>query len=138
MNRLLILVLFIAGNSFAAGIQKWSDEKGLIHYGDNPPAQAETESIRISRPPSDPGKPLPRFSSEETEDTPPTGQQKPAETSDEEAKALCEKARKDLTIIQRSTRLREKSGDGSIRYLNKEEIEARRIQTEEDIEHFCK
>ncbi len=138
MNRLLILVLFIASNSYAAGIQKWSDEKGLIHYGDNPPAQAETEAIRVSRPPSDPGKPLPRFSPEKTEDKSPTGQQKPAETSGEEAKALCEKARKDLTIIKRSTRLREKSVDGTIRYLKKEEIEERLIQTEEDIEHFCK
>jgi len=34
MKRFLIPFLFIVGNSYAAGIQKWVDEKGNIYYGD--------------------------------------------------------------------------------------------------------
>lgn len=137
MKRLLFLVLLVTSNSFAAGIQKWTDDKGQVHYGDSPPVKTETESVRVSRPPSDPGKPLPRFTPDKAADAASEDQKKEPETSEEQAKAQCEQAQKDLAVINRSSKIRLKSNDGSVRYMSKEEIEERRSQSEEDIKLFC-
>lgn len=141
MKRLPILLLFIACNSQAAGIQKWVDENGQVHYGDSPPAQIKAESVNVTRPPSNPGKPLPRFSGSDAEAKPEAqhpDQKPPAETSEEQAVQACEQAQKDLAVMNRSTRIRLKQADGTTRYMTAEEIEERRKQTEADIEQFCK
>lgn len=141
MKRLLTLLIFIACNSHAAGIQKWIDENGQVHYGDSPPAQVKAESINVTRPPSNPGKPLPRFggsNAESESDAQNPDQKPPAETSEEQAKEACDQAQKDLSVINRSTRIRLKQADGTTRYMTKDEIEERRKQTEADIEQFCK
>lgn len=145
MKRLLMFILmsiiFITCNSIAAGIQKWVDEGGQIHYGDSPPARVSSEPIKVSRPPSDPGKPLPRFTpgedAEEQVDEHPDQQAPVKETSEEQAREACEKAQKDLKILKRSTRIRLKQSDGSVHYMTREEIEQRLEQTEEDIKLFC-
>ena len=140
MKRLLFPVIFIACNSYAAGIQKWVDENGQVHYGDSPPAQTQTESISVSRPPSNPGKPLPRFSTQQEQEAAEAGNpdnKPPAETSEEQAQDACEQAQKDMKVINRSKRIRLKQADGTVRYMTAEEIEERRKQTEEDIQQFC-
>ena len=143
MKRSLILAFFISCNGYAAGIQKWVDENGQIHYGDSPPAKTQTESVRVSRPPSNPGKALPRFTgsqSEESGDQTADNQQAPAqqETPAEVAQQQCEQAKKDLKTLNRTSRVRLKMDDGSIRYMTKEEREQRKKVSEEDIKQFCK
>ena len=141
MKRLLIPFLLISCSSYAAGIQKWVDESGQVHYGDTPPVKTKAEPIHVTRPPSNPGKPLPRFTagknSNETEPHPDT---KPIakESSEDQAKDACEQAQKDLVILNRSTRLRLKSADGTERYMTADEIAQRRERTEKDIKQFCK
>jgi len=46
-----ILVLLGAHSSenAAAGIYKWVDEAGKVHYGDRPPAGGDSESVQIER-----------------------------------------------------------------------------------------
>lgn len=141
MKRLLFLALIISAQSHAAGIKKWVDDKGQIHYGDSPPAQVQSEPIRVTRPPSDPGKPLPRFTSNQEQQTQqPAEQQKPAEPEvpKDQAEKLCEEAKSDLVKLNRSETIRVRSKDGDIRVLSAEEKEERRKATEEDIEQFCK
>lgn len=141
MKRLLFLALIISAQSHAAGIKKWVDDKGQIHYGDSPPAQVQSEPIRVTRPPSDPGKPLPRFTSnQEQQAQQPTEQQKPAEPEvpKDQAEKLCEEAKSDLVKLNRSENIRVRSKDGKVRVLSAEEKEERRKVSEEDIEQFCK
>jgi hypothetical protein len=145
MKHLIILFLFLTCNSYAAGIQKWVDENGQVHYGDSPPTQVTTESIRISRPPSNPGKTLPRINSNseakaDDQQAQPAAKQPAAapEPSAEQAKQFCEQARKDLVTINRSNRLRLKLADGTTRFMTDEEISARREQTQADIDRYCK
>lgn len=145
MKRLMILALLMSANLQAAGIKKWVDENGQIHYGDSPPAQVQSESIRVNRPPSNPGKPLPRFTGSEDPQQPaggePSGQNQPEavpEVGQDEASKLCAEAKSDLQKLNRSANIRVRSADGSIRYLSAEEKEERRKQTEQDIEQFCK
>jgi len=143
MKRILFLAIFISCNGYAAGIQKWADENGQVHYGDSPPAQTQTESIRVSRPPSNPGKALPRFTgSKDAEDaateTGSTKKQAQTETSEEVDNQQCAQAQKDLKTLNRSARIRLKLDDGTVRYMSQEEKDERRKITEEDIKQFCK
>ena len=141
MKRFLIPIIFIACNSHASSIQKWTDESGVVHYGDRPPAKVMSQEIKVNRPPSNPGKPLPRLGDEDADETAeqnPEMQAPTTETSEEQAQQACEQARNDLRVIQRSTRIRLKQADGTTRFMTKEEIEERRERSEQDIEQFCK
>lgn len=142
MKRLLVLVLFFSATSYAAGIQKWTDENGQIHYGDSPPAKIKSESVRVSRPPSNPGKALPRFTGSKDEDSTTASntpqKNEPPEPSAEEASELCAKAEKDLATLNGSARIRLQTSDGTSRLLTQEERDQRKVQTEEDIKRFCK
>jgi hypothetical protein len=146
MKQLLILAFFISCNVSAAGIQKWIDENGQIHYGDSPPVKAQSEPVRVSRPPTNPGKALPRLNSPENAEADTTPQQDgatqqkkaPTETTAELAKSQCEQAKKDLSTLKRTSRVRLKMDDGSVRYMTAEEMEDRKKLSEEDIKQFCK
>ena len=128
--RYLISLLFLISTSLAAGnIQKWVDEDGNVHYGDTPPASMKTESVRVQSAPSNPGKALPRLNQEEEDG--------PRDVTTEEASVACENARKDLEVISNNTRIRLKEADGSVRYLNDEEIAERKSIAEADVERFC-
>ena len=87
--------------------------------------------------PSDPGKPLPRLSSGDsptkTSSNNNSGQEVPAD----QAKSACEQARGDLDVISKSSRIRLKSADGTVRYMTTEEIQARRENAEKDVAKFC-
>jgi glutaredoxin len=47
MTRLLAacLVLLAAGTAAAQGIYRWTDEKGKVHYGTHPPANAKARPL---------------------------------------------------------------------------------------------
>ena len=133
MKHLLIPILLISSTSFAAGIQKWVDEDGQVHYGDSPPAKAQTESVRVSRPPSNPGKPLPKFSPEAEKSSNDEQVKLPAD----EAQVICERAKNDLSVIDNNEIVRIRDQDGSERVMSKEEIEQRRERAQKDIDDYC-
>ena len=145
MKRFLIPMMFIACNSYAAGIQKWTDESGNIHYGDAPPIKTKTESVRVSRPPSNPGKPLPRLTTGDSADgsqQKTTGtkveQKKQDRTTEEVNKQVCEKTKESLKVISSNSLIRLKLSDGTERALSDEEIDERRLKLEQDVKQYCK
>lgn len=51
IRRLALLILALAGTAYAAGVYRWVDEQGNVHYGDTPPAQgAERIQLRVPQP----------------------------------------------------------------------------------------
>lgn len=133
MKHLLIPILLISSSSFAAGIQKWVDEDGQIHYGDSPPAKTHTESVRVSRPPSNPGKPLPKFNPESEKSSSGETVKLPAD----EASVICDRARQDMSVIENNDIVRIRDQDGSERVMSQEEIEARLERAQKDIDDYC-
>jgi hypothetical protein len=140
--RYLIYLTLLASMSLNAGsIHKWTDADGNVFYGDAPPISAKTEGVWVQSAPSDPGKALPRLSTQGNEAntdgepaaTASNGNAVPAD----QAKVACDNANKDLEIIQSSSRVKLKLADGSTRYLTSEEIDERRAQAESEIERFC-
>jgi len=141
MKRFLIPVLFIVGNSYAAGIQKWVDEKGNVHYGDTPPVKAKTQTITVTHPPANPGKPLPRLSDvnkDKEESTGDTQQNTQKDQTNKKAQELCEKYKANYNIIINSDIIRATEEDGSERFLSDQEVDERRKKLEENIKLYCK
>jgi len=140
MKILFIFSLIIGFNVHAASIQKWVDENGQVHYGDQPPMQTRSKSISVDQAPSSPGPALPRLKGSEKPKTTASSEQteQPAQTVPaDQAEAACEKARSDLSVIKRSSRIRTTDDEGNSRYMTSDEIQERRESTEADIENFC-
>ena len=71
-NRSLVLAfLVVCRPALAAGVQKWTDAHGEVHYGDAPPPGANTQSVRVNAPPPS-RNPAPVYSQ------PPAAAQQPA------------------------------------------------------------
>jgi len=145
MKHTLLLLLLVSGLVQAAGIKKWIDQDGVVHYGDTPPLQVQAEPVSVTRPPSNPGKPLPRLNTDQIAEkgaaqgsAGATPAPKRKFNPKKDAKLICERARKDLEVITRSTRIRLKQADGNERYMTREEIEQRREKSRKLIEKYCK
>lgn len=148
MKRMRVIIcLFILASSslFAGEILKWVDEDGNIHYGDAPPISAETERVRVLSAPSNPGKALPRLSTDgSTGDSTNRGTDVAAGNAQDDLKLpkdqaiiACDEATADLKVMNRSSRIRLKSADGSTRYMTTEEIDVRREAAEKAVSLHC-
>ena len=143
MKLLLIPLLFLACAVHASGIQKWVDESGQVHYGDSPPSNANAEQIRVSRPPANPGRSLPRLgdNAQDSEEAGQTQADAPPSTAPEipadEQAQFCAEARQDLRTIERNQRIRLRQADGSTRLMTSEEIQQRREQSQADVDRYC-
>ena len=47
MKLLLLLVLVLSGHATAAGIYKWTDAQGNLHFTDQPPPEANAEKVKL-------------------------------------------------------------------------------------------
>ncbi len=139
--RYLIYLMFLTSMTLNAGtIHKWVDEEGNVHYGDAPPVSVKTEGVRVQSAPSNPGKALPRLSTQKSSENTESGTTATAENGnipEDQARIACDKAQEDLRVISNSNRIKLRSADGSTRYMTTEEIEERKTQSEADVERFC-
>jgi hypothetical protein len=139
--RYLIYLTLLASTSLTAGsIQKWTDENGNVFYGDTPPVSTKTEGVRVQSAPSNPGKALPRLSTQDDSES--AGTDSPASDGDQnltvaQSKVACDNAQQDLEVIQTSSRVKLELADGTTRYLTPEEIDQRKARAEADIKNFC-
>ena len=46
-SRFLLLALLIASTPASAGIYKWTDAQGRVHYSDDPPADAKAQQVKV-------------------------------------------------------------------------------------------
>jgi len=131
---MLVLILAVSTSLSAGAIHKWVDDKGNVHYGDEPPTKTSSKNVRVQSAPSDPGKALPRLSSPEDSDQTSGNEQK---VSAERASKICASAKSDLDIISTSDRIKLQDADGSIRYLSDEEIAERQASSQAEVDRFC-
>jgi hypothetical protein len=138
MRYLIYLTLLASTSLYAGSIQKWTDANGNVFYGDTPPVSAKTEGVRVQSAPSNPGKALPRLTSQDEA----ADNDSPASASDDnltaaQSKVACDNAQQDLEVIQTSSRVKLELVDGTTRYLTPEEIDQRKAKAEADIKNFC-
>ncbi|MFB3059703.1 MAG: DUF4124 domain-containing protein, partial [Gammaproteobacteria bacterium] len=145
MRMIIFLLILTSSSLFAGSILKWVDEDGNIHYGDTPPIAVETERVRVLSAPSNPGKALPRLSTDGSTgnsnnrgtNVAAGGDQEDLKLPADQAQIACDEATADLKVIKRSNRIRLRSADGTTRYMTTEEIKTRQETAEKDVSLHC-
>lgn len=145
-SALLITAIFTP-LAVTAGIYKWTDKDGNIHYGSQRPTDITSEQMKIQpdRPyadmnaPKDTKKELGKENEKEKkpEAVPPKAPEKPG-LSRKEKKRLCQQARKNLQTIESRGRVRVKTDDGSTRHLTDQERSKQLAAVRKNVSKYCK
>ena len=145
---LLFLTLLFTSAVQAKAYYKWIDERGVTHYGSQPPAAYMDSATKINISSSTPsGKTTAqtkidarkkKLSEKPTVDNTNTMEQQAQKEQEEANMRNCEVYRKNLILIGQNHRIREKNADGVVVMLSEEEKQTR-IKTAKDfITEFCK
>jgi len=155
-NFLLILLTLTSASSFA-GLNKWVDANGKVHYSDQPPpanvkatvlrsasgatAPAATGDAAASSVPAAPKTIAEREAElkkaqQAKKEAADMAAQKQAEAA--AIKENCIAARKSLSILQEGMRMVEIDDKGERFYLNDEQRQQRIARAQQDISTYCK
>lgn len=143
------MYLLMLSPSFA-GVYKWVDRDGHVHYGDKPGnADAEQVPIRknettepraINKTETDGNENIQADKQKNPEEkksgVQPEAAQKPA-ISNKEKNRLCNEAKSDITAINSRGRMREKNSKGEYRYLSENERQQRLAAAKKKQREFC-
>ena len=134
-----------------AGVYKWLDQDGQVHYGDKP-NKADAEEVSIRR--NETTKPRPikktkKDGDENTEGDNPEDEnkektaEKPAEPeepsiSKKEKNRLCNEAKSDIASITSRGRTREINAKGEYSYLSEKQRQQRLTAAKKKQREFCR
>ena len=143
INRFAVLaavltsLLMLSTTYAATKYYKWTDDAGVIHYGETPPDPGKAEQINVHA-----GKA--RDPDQKKSDAAMAGG-KPADDesdakkeNDKIVKENCSIYKQNLSALQNSARIREKDAKGEYRYLTEEEKQSRIKDAESYIKDNCK
>ena len=147
-TALLFFTLLFTSAVQAKSYYKWIDERGVTHYGSQPPAAYIESAIKIHVSSSTPsGKAVAQTKidarKKKLEDKPPVDktnavEQQAQKEQDETNKKNCEIYRKNITLIGQNNRIREKNSEGVVVMLSEEEKQTRLKKAKDFITEFCK
>lgn len=122
-----------------AGMYKWTDEQGNVHYSQRPPQGQQYEKMKVQKaPPPGDQTTAPSYSSPSSSNDDPGSKAVADEVSKNEAlrKKNCAAAKKNLQVYQVYSRV--KGPDGKIRVVSKQEKEEKIKAAKDAIREFCK
>lgn len=156
MKNFLLILLILASASTFAGLNKWVDADGKVHYSDQPPpANVESTTLRPTSSAKDSASesgaaassaPAAPKTIAEREAELKKAQQAKKEAADMAAqeqaeadakKASCASARKNLGLLQEGMRMMEIDDKGERFYLSDEQRQQRIIKAQQDIGTYC-
>lgn len=126
-----------------AGIYKWVDENGVVHYGEQP-ADANAEKVEIRSNDTTQTRKIPLKSEAEIaaeEERKKAAEEKKAREPKipaSEKRRLCKQARHELEVINSRGRLREVNKKGEYVYLPEEDRQKRIARAKKDIRKYCR
>lgn len=157
MKNLLLILLTLASASSFAGLNKWVDANGKVHYSDQPPpANVKATVLRSTSGVADPAatgdaaassapaapKTIAereaelRKAQQAQKEAAGSAAQKQAEA--EANKENCSAARKNLSLLQEGMRMMEIDDKGERFYLNDEQRQQRIAKAQQAISTYCK
>ncbi|MCO1335393.1 DUF4124 domain-containing protein [Microbulbifer sp. OS29] len=154
----ILLALLIAATTVTAqadGIYRWVDENGVVHFGEQPPREAQVEVVK--KPKSERYKKWQEeqgsLPSQDRQQVKPLVTQKPEQENQPElrqkeleqvAKAevatrakLCKAHQKDLSTLTTNTRIQAVDENGNRRKLGEDERQERIAKAREQIRENC-
>ncbi len=141
ISTLLAAVCCLAVGSHAATLYKWTDDNGVIHFTEHPPAGVtNVEKVRnhVGRgnsPVQYNGSRQDSSADQSTNSQQNSNNQPQRDPAVQ--KARCETARKNLDALSSFVRIREKDENGELRFLSEEEVQERRQNFKSIIEKEC-
>lgn len=143
------LAILFSSSLCMAGVYKWVDDQGNVHYGQQKPidqsvkkmdvqmhAPRDTSSYNRAGSKNEEGEVDPDAKDKETEEEP----KKKPETAAEKKRRLaaCAQARNNLATMQASGQIRSKDKDGNVGYLSEPQKQARIKSTRDLVSKHCK
>lgn len=154
MNKYLLILLVLSSANAFAGLNKWVDENGKVHYSDQPPpANVTAKTLRSAPGPADTSDtaassaPAAPKTIAEREAELKKAKQAKKEAADkaakeqvaaETAKTNCAAAQQNLRTLQSGMRMVEVDAKGERSYLSDEQRQQRITNVQNDISKFCK
>lgn len=133
-----IALILAPGIALSESVYKWTDENGVVHFGDRQPTgqRAETVNVRTGGHHSAGERPSPQERVRDLEQREQEAEESQRQSAENEARdkqrlANCETARKNLGMLRTGQRVQIVE-DGERRYLTPEEIQ-QQIQESQDI-----
>lgn len=137
---LLAIAVALAAPAHAEKFYKWVDEKGVTHYGEKAPENAQSSTVKIGdTTSSDAEDEIKRLNERRSTTTRKAEEGAAASTpaaSAEKNKTACEQHRKNLDSLKSGKRIRSLGADGQPRDLSAEQIAAQ-IKFAEDELNRC-
>jgi hypothetical protein len=155
MTRYIPLALCLLVLPVWAGLYKWTDENGKVHYSDQPPPGSVTKSETVKQPKS--ASPGPAVAGAKPSTAPKTSaeqemefRRRRLETAEAEAKAQkeadavaekkrnCERATAHVASLQRGGRFTRPGPTGEQIYLNDDEVAKELVNARKSADSWCK
>nr|WP_024309376.1 MULTISPECIES: DUF4124 domain-containing protein [unclassified Pseudomonas] len=135
------LMLALSTTAMASQIYKWVDDKGVTHFGAQPPQGQESTTINTAAPPPRSTSSAPSPSVEEQLDPEQAAIDKKVKEDvakqEAERKQYCENARTNLAQLENNPRLRVDDG-GEVRRIDENERQERITELKKSIAENCK
>jgi hypothetical protein len=126
-------IALCASNALAAKdkVYTWTDEKGVVHYGERPPKDSQAALIKTRTGHSEP-IPTPATNTAPQNATPAA-----AIANSLKDPERCNVARKNLEVLNSVARIRAPGEDGNMRTLTEDDKVAQRATMQEIIDQAC-
>lgn len=141
---LIASAILISGSistiSLAGKVYKWTDESGVIHYGDKRPEGAKTETLRVESHSSSvrtsPQDQLKALEEQKDRASMAEDELKKEGQAKQQTQERCEQAKSNLLTIENNARIRIEE-NGELRYMTPEEITAKKDEMSKIVEEAC-
>ncbi|ARU54934.1 hypothetical protein OLMES_0842 [Oleiphilus messinensis] len=136
LNAILAMSILAPTALQAERIYKWTDDNGVIHYGDRRPSDKSSESLEVKTGHSAPTQ---EAATSKTDEAKPTaGDPAAAAAYKEQRKKACEIAKTNLSKLQSYSRIRIKDKEtGEYKYLSDEQKQAQVKESERIVKENC-
>ena len=133
MRILLLTAMMIFASTAFAGLYKWVDDEGNVHYSQKRPANQQSERLKAPPPAPDSDKPL--YKSSTPSDTPNKAVAEETAKNEKIRAENCAKAKKSLANYQIHRRMRDE--DGNVTVID-DKVRASQIEkSKEAINSYC-
>lgn len=135
------LMLALSTSAMASQVYKWVDDKGVTHFGAQPPQGQQATTINTATPPprQAPSEPVPSVEEQLDPEQAAIDKKVKEDVAKQEAerKQYCENARTNLAQLENNPRLRIEDG-GEVRRLDENERQERITELKKSITENCK
>lgn len=140
-----LALISLAQQGSSAGVYRWVDDQGKVHYGDRPPSKDKARPIEMESAPAPAPddherrartrRLLDAMESERDREKKQAAQAKAEKTRRERN---CEVARRHVTLYQRANKISRVGADGNRIYLSDEERDQALTHARSQVDSWCK